>query len=200
MPASIPPPENDRPLHSRRAFLGAALVAPVALAAACSDDGGTDSAGVIKLGEDDLAPPVDDVQDDTAAGSEVDIDYTTFDGSAANFTAFGGKPLVINFFASWCPPCVAEMPEFEEVFQEYGGDVSFVGLSQDVALADAEAIVDQTGVTYELGWDPDGDVFSQFGGIAMPTTVFVDSAGIVRTVFAGALTRDALVERIEELA
>ncbi len=167
------------------------------LAACSSDNDGT--AGVIRLGSDELAPSVDDIQDNSAEGSDVDFDFTTFDGVSSNLASYAGRPLVINFFARTCPPCVAEMPEFEAVFQDFGGSVAFVGISLDARLEDARDLADETGVSYDLGWDPGSDLFSEFGGFAMPTTVFVTPEGSINELWSGVLSADLLIEKINEL-
>ena len=198
MPAKAHAPRHAPYAPSRRGFLIAAIVAPAALAAACGNSDG-DTAGVIRLGDDGFAPPVDDIQSDSAAGSEVDLDFTTFDGSISNLNSYAGSPLVINFFSRTCAPCVAEMPEFEAVFQEFDGSVAFLGISLDARLDEARDLVDQTGVTYDLGWDPGSDLFSRFGGFAMPTTVFVTPGGSISEVWSGALTGGDLTDKINEL-
>ena len=184
---------SPAPRPSRRHFLLGAAGLPVLLAA-CS--GGDDD--VLTLTNEPT--PLEDIQSDEAVGSEVDLDFATFDGGTANFTAYAGAPLVINFFARDCPACVSEMPEFEEVFGEFGGEVAFVGISTDARLEDAEILVDQTGVTYDLGWDPNAELFAQFGGFAMPTTVFVDATGEVRETWSGVLTAEDLTAKIAEIA
>lgn len=175
----------------RHVILG--IVGLTALVGACGSDD-----DVARLTNDPI--PLEDLQTDDAVGSDVDIDFTTFDGSTSNFAAYAGTPLVVNFFSRTCAPCVTEMPEFEEVFQAFGGDVAFVGISTDARFDDAELIVEQTGVTYDLGWDPNADVFERFGGFAMPTTVFVDAAGVVRETWSGVLTATELTTKIEDLA
>ncbi len=190
-------PHPHRPT-SRRKFLVAAIIATAVLAAACG--GGTDD-NVIRLSQQspDLAPAVEDIQTDGAAGSEVNLDFHDFDGAVQNFTAYAGTPLVINFFARSCPACVSEMPEFQEVFAGFGGDVAFVGISTDPRLEDAQVLVADTGVQYDLGWDPNGDLFANFGGFAMPTTVFVTPDGVVNEVWSGVLTPGDLTAKIESL-
>ena len=179
--------------HSRRRLAGV-VVALGLLAAACSGSGDDD---VLTLTNDPT--PIDDIQTDDAVGSEVDLTFATFDGGESNFTAYAGKPLVINFFARTCPACVSEMPEFEEVFNEFGGEVAFVGISTDPRKEDAEILIEETGVTYDLGWDPDAALFAEFGGFAMPTTVFVTADGIVHETWSGVLTAADLTTKIEEL-
>ncbi len=112
---------------------------------------------------------------------------------------YGGKPLVVNFFASWCPPCVREMPEFQRVFEKLNGRVAFLGLSQDRTAQDALDLVAATGVTYDVGWDLDLEIYQATESIAMPTTAFVSPEGDLLDTFAGLLNEEALNERIRSL-
>ena len=181
------------PIARRRRLIGVVL-ALVLVVAACGGDGDDD---VLRLTNEPTS--LDDIQNDDAVGSEVDLEYATFDGGTSNFTAYAGKPLVINFFARTCPACVSEMPDFDEVFREFGGEVAFVGISTDPRKEDAEILIEETGVTYDLGWDPAADLFAHFGGFAMPTTVFVTPDGIVHETWSGVLTAADLITKIEEL-
>lgn len=121
-----------------------------------------------------------------------------FDGETVRLSQFQGTPVVLNFWASWCPQCVAEMPDFERVHQELADRVQFVGVNQSDNKAAAEDLAEETGVTYLLTSDPTGQIFRAFGGAGMPTTVFIDGDGSVRDVVTGQLTQDQLEDRIEE--
>ena len=125
------------------------------------------------------------------------LTFDTFDGGAGTLADYAGAPLVVNFFASWCPPCVREMPEFQQVFERLDGQVAFLGLSQDQSAQDALDLVEATGVTYDVGWDLDLEVYRATGSIAMPTTAFVSPGGELVDTFAGALDTESLAERIE---
>ena len=182
---------------SRLVVALAPVVALASLAAACS--GGDDT---IRLSQEspDLSPSRDSVDTGTGTGTEGmqldDIEFATFDGGTGNTTDYAGRPLVINFFAATCPPCIAEMPDFETVFNEVEGDVAFLGLSQDSTAAEALDLVAQTGITYDVGWDRDLEIFTRFGGWSMPTTVFVRADGAVVEIFPGALTIEALRDKV----
>jgi thiol-disulfide isomerase/thioredoxin len=112
----------------------------------------------------------------------------------------GTTPVVVNFFGSWCEPCVEEMPAFERVHQAFGGQVTFLGMSnRERSPEDALAIVESTGVTYPTFDDPDASALTYFGGLGMPTTVFIDAAGNVVDVHSGPLTEAALQAKITDL-
>jgi len=175
----------------RRPVRFGVIAAAAITISACSND------DVATLTNDPI--PVEDVQSDEAVGSSADLDFTTFEGVSANLSEYAGQPLVINFFARTCPACVSEMPEFEEVFQAFGGDVAFLGASTDPRIEDAQILVDETGVTYDLAWDPDAELFAHFGGFVMPTTVFIDAEGVVRETWSGVLTAEDLTSKIEEI-
>lgn len=134
------------------------------------------------------------------AGRDVTgLTYELFEDGARTLGHYRGRPLVVNFFAAWCPPCIAEMPEFQAVFEQLGGEVAFLGLSQDRTPDEALDLVTRTGVDYDIGWDPDLEVFSEIGGMAMPTTAFVTAEGGLTEVYSGVLNEQALLERIDRI-
>ena len=126
------------------------------------------------------------------------VEMVGFDGETVALSDYEGTPVVLNFWASWCPFCVAEMPDFEDSSNAHSGDVAFIGvnLQDDAGAADSLAI--ETGVTYQLTRDPQGVVYSAFGGIGMPTTVFIDADGVVAEVVTGQLSRADLDAKIDQ--
>ena len=197
------------PRAAVRAGLAAGLAAAlVAAAGACAGGTGTATLGddeeipKIVLGQDSPGFATDtdtDPSPDASDGTDLsDLTFDLFDGSTGTLADYEGTPLVVNFFASWCPPCVGEMPEFQEVFERLDGRVAFLGLSQDQSPQDALALVETTGVTYDVGWDLDLEVYGATGSIAMPTTAFVSPSGELLDTFAGALDTESLSELIED--
>lgn len=181
-----------------RVRLVALLAALVLVAAAC---GSSSEGGTVTLGNGEIS--VDTDLDDGAAvagagASESDFSYATPDGQTVQFADLTDGPVVINFFASWCPSCIAEMPDFEAVFQEFGGEVEFLGLAMQDRTEAAVELVGETGVTYPIGLDPEGEIFAQFGGLGMPTTVFVGADGTIERVHSGQLSAEGLADIINE--
>lgn len=142
-------------------------------------------AGLVWMTREPAAPESD------LAAPEVTLEF--FDGSSQQLSELRGHPVVLNFWASWCPACISEMPAFGEVHRRFGDEVEFIGVNmQEVDLEAAENLVEQTDVDYRLVHDRDGAFFNLFGGISMPTTVFISATGDVEQVHAGALFEDDL--------
>lgn len=120
-----------------------------------------------------------------------------FDSGTVRLSDFAGQPLVVNFWASWCVPCLAEMPGFERVHQQHQGEVAFLGVNLADDPGAAEAVVDQTGISYPVARDPDGSAFEAFQAFGMPTTVFISPEGAIVELYTGELSAEALAERID---
>ena len=113
-------------------------------------------------------------------------------------TCLVGTPLVVNFWAEWCGPCKAEMPDFEAVHQALGDQVRFVGIDLEDRPSAALAFADEVGVTYELLEDPSGDYFRAVQGRGTPQTLLVAADGSVRYHHAGPMTRETLEDLLAE--
>jgi thiol-disulfide isomerase/thioredoxin len=194
-----------------RALLVGAVAAVVALVAAVV-------AGVVASrltdDEDQVLPeaeaeirflPEDDesgqplVGDDRTGDPAPEAAFPLLDGGLGTLTDLRGTPVVVNFFASWCEPCKAEMPDFAEVHAEVGDEVAFLGISLRDAEEDTRALLERTGVAYAIGRDPSGSLAEDFGVVNMPTTYFLDAAGDIFSTHAGALTADALRSQLAAL-
>ncbi len=127
-----------------------------------------------------------------------DVAMVDFDGNLVTIAEFEGKPLVVNFWASWCAPCLTEMPGFERVYQKHRQAVQFLGVNLADDVVPALRVVEETGITYPLARDIQGEAFAAFGGFGMPTTVFLDENGAVIELYTGGLTADELEARIVE--
>jgi cytochrome c biogenesis protein CcmG, thiol:disulfide interchange protein DsbE len=128
-----------------------------------------------------------------------DVEFVTFDGESLTLAELRGRPVVVNFWASWCPACIAEMPDFEAVHQQFGDEVVFVGFAIQDDRDAADQLAAETGVTYTLVEDEPGDFYRAYDGISMPTTVFITPEGELSEKWSGILTADSLTEKIEAL-
>ena len=126
------------------------------------------------------------------------VDYETPDKLLAGHA---GRPLVINFFATWCPPCVSELPDIAAAHATYGDRVDFLGVNyQEASEAAAARLLFETGITYPIMEDPDGELLRELGTLpTMPTTIFVAADGVILERHHGLILPEQLSERIEEI-
>jgi cytochrome c biogenesis protein CcmG, thiol:disulfide interchange protein DsbE len=104
----------------------------------------------------------------------------------------GGRPLVLNVWASWCVPCRKEMPAFQSVHVQAGGRVGFLGVDFLDEEGAARRLVADTAVTYRLAADPKGTQVTKFGVAALPTTLSFSADGVLRGRRFGELDADGL--------
>lgn len=129
-----------------------------------------------------------------------DAELEAFDeGEPVRVRDLIGEPLLINFWATWCAPCVAEMPDLQQVAEETTGRVRFLGVNYREPDRDAaRRFVDELGITYQLAADPAGEFLTAVRGFGMPTTLFVDPTGTIVYRHTGALSIEALRDLIGE--
>ncbi len=120
-------------------------------------------------------------------------------GGEIDIADFAGKPMVINFWASWCPPCRREALVLEDSWRAHVDDVQFVGVDIQDADGDAEAYLAEFDITYPNGIDRQGRVTVDYGVIGLPVTFFVNKAGVVERRWVGAISRDRLEGWVGEL-
>ncbi len=178
--------EAKRPTRNRRLFWAGVTVAVVGLFVILTLTRPTPEGAAVADGQASTGEPAPNVE------------MVDFDGEQVTLTEYLGTPVVLNFWASWCPFCIAEMPDFERVNQDTTGRVVFLGVNLQDDPGLATELAGETGVTYRLTRDPQGVVYAAFGGIGMPTTVFIDASGAVREVITGQMSESQLRSKIEE--
>ncbi|MCY4639653.1 MAG: TlpA disulfide reductase family protein [Chloroflexi bacterium] len=116
-----------------------------------------------------------------------DFTLTSPEGARVALSDFRGKTVVLNFWATWCPPCRAEMPELQAVWEERGEGRDLVVLAVDVEeSADAVArFVESLGLTFPVVLDVDGAVADHYGLPGLPSTFFIDADGVLRSRVLG---------------
>lgn len=129
-----------------------------------------------------------------------DFRFEVFDGtefSLAEHFAEDGRPVVLNFWASWCPPCRAEMPDFDVIAQAHP-EIMFIGVAVDDVESSARAFAAEIGVSYLLGFDPTGKAHLTLPFVALPTTWIIDGDGVIVYKVQGIMTADLLEQTLAE--
>ncbi len=121
-------------------------------------------------------------------------------GSEFDAATVRGKPLVINFWASWCGPCRVEMPLLEASWQEHRSDILFVGVNtQERSAEDAQALLDEFGLSYPNGRDESNRVNIDYGLFGLPETFFIRADGTLSYRHSGPLTQEIMNEQVQAL-
>ena len=129
--------------------------------------------------------------------SAPDFTVLDWDGNEVRFSDYAGKPIVLNFWAHWCGPCQMEMPEFNEAYEELGGEVTFLMVHVGAAVEDGKEKVTQGGYTFPVVFDTDSRVAGLYGVSAFPTSFFVNKDGNLEAYYVGMMDRDLLRQGID---
>jgi cytochrome c biogenesis protein CcmG, thiol:disulfide interchange protein DsbE len=127
----------------------------------------------------------------------------TIDGKTISLSNLRGKVVLVNIWASWCPPCKAEMPAIEHVYQAYK-DKGFVVLAVDSTIQDtvanAQAFVNENRLSFPILMDETGEITRLYHVQSLPTSFFIGPDGIIREVIVGGPMAQALLSsRVEKL-
>lgn len=121
----------------------------------------------------------------------------SYDGKAWDLSRFAGKPVVVNFWGTWCPPCLQEMPHFARAAKAYGDSVVFIGASVNSPAEDVFRVIDRFGVTYPVA-RVNAETSNLWNARSLPSTYFLDDEHRVVWSGTGALSARDLEDLIEE--
>ena len=157
-----------------------------------------------------LNPTVYGVLDRQAARPKIGVRAPDFvlqeagSGREVRLSDYRGRPVVLNFWATWCGPCRAEMPELEQTHLKRGpggaNDLVILGVNYRESSDAVTFFENQVGVSFPLVLDRKGDVADQYGAQGLPATYFIDREGIVRYVTLGPVNGDPLAEGVRAAA
>ena len=129
-------------------------------------------------------------------------DFTVYDGdgNAVHLSDYVGKPVVMNFWASWCGPCQMEMPDFQAKHEELGSEVQFLMINMTggrETLDSAQKFIAEQGYTFPVFYDTDSDAAITYGAYSLPTTYFIDAEGNAVAQATGAINGEILQTGID---
>ena len=171
------------------AVLGIVVAAVAVLVVWLFAFGGDEETGVI----DSHAPEVGKLAPDFALANARDPERVV------RLSDFRGTPVVLNWYASWCGPCRREIPDFQKAYEALDGEVVFLGVNLQEDADRAVGLLDVFAADYPALLDIDGEVAVHYRIPGMPTTFFIDADGVVRSMGAGLIVEEVLVEELAKI-
>ena len=164
-----------------------------------------DSLGAEQLAVQEAQTPNEDKSEDTddAGAENIAPDFIVYDidGNEVRLHDYLGKPIVLNFWASWCGPCQMEMPDFDEKYMEIGEEVQFLMINmtdgQRETVESAAAFISEKGYSFPVFYDKNAEAAMAYAAYALPTTYFIDKAGNALARASGAIDADTLQRGID---
>lgn len=130
-----------------------------------------------------------------------DFTVENADGEEVKLSDYVGKPIVLNFWASWCSPCKSEMPEFNEAWEELDGEVQFLMVNMTDGAREtvdtAKEYVEGQGFSFPVLFDTGSEATMAYSAYSLPTTYFIDAEGYVVARAVGAIDRDTLQKGLD---
>lgn len=155
--------------------------------------------------EDGTESEKTETSEDPGAKRQEAIDVTFYDseGKAVKLSDYYGKPVVMNFWATWCGYCKKEMPDFQEVYEEYKDKVEFLFINSTDGSREtrekAETYLKEQGYTIPAFYDEDLDAVYTYSVNSLPTTMLLDKQGRVAAYAPGLVEKEALVSALDAL-
>jgi cytochrome c biogenesis protein CcmG, thiol:disulfide interchange protein DsbE len=131
-----------------------------------------------------------------------DFTLTAADGTLVSLSELRGKVVLLNFWATWCPPCTGEMPDLNALYRRYGSEKDFVvvGVNLEERPEEVADFARQKHIDFPLVLDRNGRVTRQNYGVrTLPASVIIDREGIIRDRWAGTLLSQAMLARLEKI-
>ncbi len=123
-----------------------------------------------------------------------DFAFPDLDGKIWQLSALRGKPVLLNFWATWCPPCRKEIPDLQAFHEQYGDRIVLLGINWAEEPEDVRAFMERYGATYTTLLDEDGKFFVRYRLTGLPTSYWIDEEGIIRGMWLGAMDLEDMVE------
>jgi thiol-disulfide isomerase/thioredoxin len=126
----------------------------------------------------------------------------TPDGAQVRLSELRGKTVLLNFWATWCPPCKAEMPDLNALHREYGEARQFavLGINNEEGQAEVAAFARENGIAFPLVLDRDGAVTTdRFSVRGLPTSLIIDRDGNIRDIWTGRISKEAMLTRLKRV-
>ncbi|QKY71400.1 redoxin domain-containing protein [Lentibacillus sp. CBA3610] len=129
-----------------------------------------------------------------------DFTLETLEGETVQLSDYRGQRVIVNFWATWCPPCRAEIPDFQKLYENKDVEILAVDLTEtETSIEDVRAFVKEYDMTFPVPMDENSDVSETYQVMAYPTSYMIDSSGHIQYVAMGAMNYDLMVQELEKM-
>ncbi|WP_342026115.1 TlpA disulfide reductase family protein [Cytobacillus pseudoceanisediminis] len=127
-----------------------------------------------------------------------DFELKNLQGETVKLSDYKGKKVMLNFWATWCPPCKAEMPDIQKFYTQKGNQVAILAVNID-PQSDVAGFAEEMRVNFPILLDVDEKVSNAYQIMTIPTTFFIDEEGIIRNKYLSAMSLEIMNQYIDEM-
>jgi thiol-disulfide isomerase/thioredoxin len=132
-----------------------------------------------------------------------DFELEMMNGEKVKLSELKGKKVLVNFWATWCPPCKEEMPELQQFYEDYGDEITIIAINATGSERNEEAVrnfIDKYDYTFPVAFDKSMDVTDEYMAVTIPTSYFIGTDGIIQVPRkVGPMTYEFMVEMMNSL-
>jgi peroxiredoxin len=139
------------------------------------------------------------VSGDRSQGNAPDFTLTDLDGHPVSLSQFRGQPVVVNFWATWCPPCRAEVPHFSQAYEQEQGKVVFLAIAVDEPANAVRRFAEENEMPFTILLDGGGKVASEYRVNGIPVTFFINRDGEIMVRYVGQMSSHAIEEGLRRI-
>lgn len=129
----------------------------------------------------------------------VDFEVELLSGEKVKLSDYLGTPVFLNFWATWCGPCVGEMPDIEKIKAQYGDKIVILAINGGESKNDVKTFIAQKGYTFNIGIDEYGEVLTKYDSMYIPLSIFINEEGVIQDRCVGALSEKQMKEIVDRL-
>ncbi len=127
------------------------------------------------------------------------FELASLSGESIQLEDYRGKPVLLNFWATWCAPCRLEMPAFQSRFEKHASELAIVAVNNAESPAEVQAFVDEFSLTFDILLDPEAEVQRLYRVRGYPTSLLIDAEGVIRVQHIGLMTEGQLDGYLQEI-
>jgi thiol-disulfide isomerase/thioredoxin len=128
-----------------------------------------------------------------------DFELDTTSGKTIQLSSLAGKPVLVNFWATWCGPCQVEMPLIQEYYEKFSPNLEVLAINDDESIGEIQPYVNKLGLSFPVLLDPGGIITDLYQVRGFPTTYFIDRDGFIKEVYVGIISKRVIEDHLKKI-